>query len=141
MKSSKFWIAVVAAGVVANVFDYVVHGMILQNAYYSKMTDLMNQGGNPTWFVVGDFIAVLVLAWVYDKVYGTFGGGPKGGAMFGLYAGVLVNFPAGIFFHLMFKGFPYSLSWVWIILGIIFYVIVGAVLGAMYKKGEPAPAS
>lgn len=141
MKSSKFWIAVVAAGVAANVFDYVVHGMILQNAYYSKLTDLMNQEGNPAFYVIGDFIAIFVLAWVYDKVYGSFGGGPKGGAMFGLYAGVLINFPMGIFFHLMFKGFPYALSWIWMVLGVIFYVMAGAILGAMYKKGELAQAA
>jgi len=141
MKSSKFWIAVVVTGIVANVWDFIFHGMILQNAYYSKMTDLMNQGGSPTWFIIGDFVAVFVLAWVYDKVGGSFGSGPKGGAMFGLYAGVLLNFPAGIFFHLMFKGFPYALSWIWIVLGIICYTILGTVLGAMYKKGEAAPAA
>jgi len=141
MKTSRFWIAVAVGGVVANIFDYVVHGMILENAYYSKMTELMNQMANPTWYVVGDFVAVFVLAWVFDKVGGSFGGGAKGGATFGLYAGVLVNFPMGIFLHLMFKGFPYSLSWLWMVLGIIWYVIVGAILGALYKKGEPASAS
>lgn len=140
MKSSKFWIAVVVAGIVANVFDYIVHGMILQNAYYSKLTDLFKQGGSPVWYVVGDFIAVLVVAWVYDKVAGNFGSGWMGGAKFGFYAGVLVNFPAGIFFHLMFKGFPYGLSWIWIVTGILWYLVVGAVLGGMYKKSEPAPA-
>ena len=134
MKNSKFWIAVVAAGVAVNAFDFVVHGMVLQNAYYSKMADLFNQPGNPVWFIVGDFVAIFVFAWVYDKVYGSFGGGWNAGAMYGLYVGVLVNFPAGIFFHLMFKGFSYALSWIWMIVGIIWYVVAGAILGVLYKK-------
>jgi len=41
----------------------------------------------------------------------------------------------------MFKGFPYALSWIWIILGIIFYTVVGAVLGAMYRKSESTSAT
>ncbi|MFN0159126.1 MAG: hypothetical protein ACKVRP_13775 [Bacteroidota bacterium] len=133
MKSGKFWIAVLVAGLVVNVFDFVVHGMMLANTYMS-MPDVFNQTEDPTWFVVGDFIAVLVFAWFYDKVYASFGGGMMGGATYGLYAGVLVSFPTWIFAHLMIAGFPYGLAWTFTLLGIVWGVIAGAVLGAMYKK-------
>ena len=136
MKSGKFWMAVVAAGVVANVVDFLLHGMVLQNMYYAKITDLFIQGGSPAFFVVGDFVGMFVLAMVYDKVSGSFDKGWKGGALFGAYAGVLITFPGAIFYHLMFKGFPYALSWIWIVTGVIAYAINGAVLAAVYKKGE-----
>jgi len=82
-----------------------------------------------------------VFVWVYDRVYGSFGGGAKGGATYGLYAGVLLNFPIWILMHMMFKGFPYGLSWIWTITGIIYAIAIGAAVGALYKKGEAPPAS
>ena len=82
-----------------------------------------------------------MFVWVYDRVYGSFGGGAKGGATYGLYAGVLLNFPIWILMHMMFKGFPYGLSWIWTITGIIYAIAIGAAVGALYKKGEAPPAS
>jgi hypothetical protein len=140
MKSSKFWIAVLVAGVVINVFDYVLHGIILRDMYTSDPTTF-RQMENPTWFVIGDFVAVLVLAWFYDKVYGSFSGGMKGGMVFGIYAGILVGFPGFIFTHLVFNGFTYGMAWTWIITGIIWGGIAGAILGALYKKGEAKAAA
>jgi hypothetical protein len=101
---------------------------------YKNMPEVFNQTENPTWFIVGDFVAALVFGWFYDKVYASFGGGAMGGVMYGLYAGVLVSFPAWIFNHLMFAGLPYGLAWTITIVNIIWGVIVGAVLGALYKK-------
>jgi hypothetical protein len=39
----------------------------------------------------------------------------------------------------MFKGYPYSLTWVSTIYGILWYVIVGAILAAVMKR-TPAAA-
>lgn len=134
MNTKKLVIATLVVGIVMNVLDFVIHGLVLSGAYYSQLPTLFRQDTSPTWFVIGDFVAALVFVWVYDRVYGSFGGGPKGGATYGLYAGVLINFPTWIFASLIYVGFPYSLSWVWTIIGILYGVVVGAVAGAMYKK-------
>jgi D-alanyl-lipoteichoic acid acyltransferase DltB (MBOAT superfamily) len=84
-------------------------------------------------------VAALVFVWVYDRVYGSFGGGWKGGATYGLFAGILVNFPTWLFMNLVLEGFPYGLAWIWTIVGVVYGVILGAVAGALYKK-EAAPA-
>ncbi len=135
MKSGKFWMAVGVAGVTAVALDFVLHGVIL-GGYYAKFTDLFNQSGNPAFYVIGDFVAMFVLAMVYEKVSASFDKGWKGGALFGAYMGVLITFPGAIFYHLMFKGFPYDLSWIWIVTGVIAYAINGAVFAAVYRKGE-----
>lgn len=83
MKNSKFWIAVAASGVVMNIVDFLIQGLVMVPAYYSKHPDVFIQTGDPVWFVVGDFITVLVLAWVYVKVAGSFSTGWKGGAVYG----------------------------------------------------------
>lgn len=135
MKSGKFWIAVLVGGIVANILDFIVQGLVLNNVYYAQMPELFNTGTSLIWYIIGDFVAVFVFAWVYDKVAGSFEGGPKGGMMCGLYAGILVNFPTWIFMHLFIKGFPYGLSWISTIYGIVWYIIIGAILAGLYKKG------
>jgi len=134
MNVRKFIVAVVGVGVVMNVFDFVVNGIILQKAVYAKLPNLLRQDMSIPWLVIGDFIAALVLVWVYVRVSGSFDAGAKGGAQFGFYAGVLINFPTWIMAHLFFVGFPYHLSWTWTVMGILWCVIAGAVAGALYKK-------
>jgi hypothetical protein len=132
MDVKKLLLATLAVGVVANVFDFVVQGQLLAS-YYASLP-LFNREMPIHWLVIGDFVAALVFVWVYARVQGSFGGGPKGGATYGLYAGILVNFPTWIFAHLLFVGFPYSLSWIWTAIGVAWCVIAGAVAGAVYKK-------
>jgi hypothetical protein len=120
-------------GVVMNVFDFVVNGIILQNAVYAHVP-LLKQNLPIKWLVIADFIAALVLVWVYVRVSGSFGAGVGGGAQFGLYAGVLVNFPTWIVCYLLINGFTYKLAWVYTVMGIVWGIIAGAVAAALYKK-------
>ena len=132
MKSPKFWVAVLVGGVVANIIDVIVMGMMLAPTFASIPS--MRQDVNPIWFVIGDFLAVFVLTLVYDRVYSSFSGGPKGGATWGGFFGLLTSFPTWIFIHLMFADFPYGLAWGLTVYGILWGVLVGSVVGAMYKK-------
>ncbi len=140
MKNSKFWIAVAVCGVVMNIVDFLFQGMVMTPMYYSKHTDVFIDMANPVWFVIIDFVTVFVLAWVYDKVAGSFNSGWKGGAMYGLYAGILVNFPTWIFFHLFIRGFSYKFAWLTTIYGIVWTVIAGAIITSIYGKNPVAPA-
>ncbi|MBI5473509.1 MAG: DUF1761 family protein [Ignavibacteriae bacterium] len=138
MKSGKFWLAVLAAGVVMNVIDFLVYTQWLGPSYIATNAALFKQDANPAWYVLGDFIYVFVFAWVFDKVSSSFGGTIQDGAKAGFYLGVLVNFPMYIFLHLMFNGYPYALSWISTIYGIVWYVVVGVIYAAIMKKGAPA---
>jgi hypothetical protein len=141
MKNPKFWIAVLVSGIVANVIDFVGQGQVLASAYYSKI-ESMRMDTKPIWYIIGDFVAVLIFAWVLDRVLTVFGNGWKAGAKAGFYLGVLVNFPSYHFIFLMFKGYPYRLAWINTIYGIVECVIIGALLAALMCKGaaEEAPA-
>ena len=141
MKSRRFWLAVLASGVAMNVVDYIFQAMIMTDMYYSKHADVFDATTNPLWFVLADFIAVLVLAWVYDKVAASFRSGWRGGAIYGFYAGVLVNFPTWIILHLYLKGFSYKYAWFSTFYGIVWTIIAAAIIGTLYKKGQTAPAN
>ena len=141
MKSSKFWLAVLVGGVVANIMDLAVYTQWLGPTYMAANPTLFRQDTNPGWFIFGDFVVVFVFAWVYDKVSSAFGTTPKDGMMAGLYLGILANFPYNIFLHLMFNGYPYSLSWIGVIYGVIWYMIVGYVVAMVMKKGTAAASA
>ena len=136
MKSGKFWLAVLVGGIVANILDAVVMGVLLAPSFAG--IESMNQDVNVAWFMLGDFFAVLVMMLFYDRVYSSFSPGSKGGATYGLYAGLIVSFPTWIFIHLMVKGFPYGLAWIVTIYGIIWGAIVGSTIGSVYKKSAAA---
>ena len=138
MKSSKFWIAVLVTGIVANVIDYCFYSLWMGPTYMMANPVLFRQDTNPVWYVVGDFISVFIFAWVLDKVSSSFGAKPADGAKAGLYLGILVCFPMYIFMHLMFNGYSYGLSWISTIYGILWYVVMGAILAALMKKGGTA---
>lgn len=137
MKSSKFWLAVLVGGVVVNILDALVWSLWLQPSYILQNA-LFRQEADITWYIVGDFVATFVFVWVYDKVAGSFGTSVKDGATAGLYLGILMSFPTFIFMYLMIKDFPYGFSWIMTIYGIIWYVILGAVVAAVMKKQAAA---
>jgi hypothetical protein len=141
MNVKKLILAALVVGVVVNVYDFIVHGVLLAGIYQG-LPDLFRQDMSLTWLVIGDFIAALVLVWFYARVQGSFGEGAAAGAKFGLYAGVLLGFPAQLFANMMFVGFPYSLAWYWVFAIIGWAIVGGATAGAIYKaeKEEPAAA-
>jgi hypothetical protein len=132
MNVQRFVLASLVVGVVMNVIDYVFHGLIMASTYASL--PLFRQDSQIAWLVFGDFVFAFVFVWVFARVRGSFAAGAGGGATFGFYAGVLLSFPMNLFLHLLLVGFPYSLSWIWTVYGIVAAVIAGAVAGALYKK-------
>lgn len=139
MNLKKLLIAALAVGVVLNVYDLVVHGMLLRGTYES-LPDLFKQGGSVTGFVIGDFVFALVFVWFYDRAYSSFGGGVVNGAKLGFYVGVLLGFPAQLFSQMMFVGFPYALAWEWVVSAILVGVLAGATAGAVYGAQAKAPS-
>lgn len=131
MNIRKWLIIGIVVGIVAAVYDVIVHGSLLAS-YYTRAP--FRQDASLAWMLVSNIVAGLVFAWVYLKVAGSFASGVRGGITMGFYAGVLVNFPSAIFLNLVLQDFPYGLSWLWVVSGIVFYVIAGAIAGALTKK-------
>jgi hypothetical protein len=132
MNLKRLVVATLAVGVVGNALDFLVHGTLLKG-YYAGLATLFRQDTPMQWLVIGDFVAALVFVWFYSRVYGSFGGGAKGGATYGLCAGILVSFPAQIFNYLLIADFPYSLAWIWIAAGVAWGLVAGVVAGLTYK--------
>ena len=89
------------AGVVLNVFDYVLFGVVLRNDMAAAMQALnqppMSDSVIP-WFVFLDFLFGIFLVWVYAAIRPRYGAGPATAVKAGLIAWVAFNV-----FHALFE--------------------------------------
>ncbi|HLF55259.1 MAG TPA: hypothetical protein VI942_00295 [Thermoanaerobaculia bacterium] len=122
-----------AAGIVTNIVDFVMHGMLLGKTYQRYTEAFSQTPANPLhFFVVAVAIGVLT-AVLFARSRGSWGDGWKGGATFGLYLG-LAGFFASFYNPLVIDGFPYYLAWCWGGIHVIDGVVGGAVLGAVVPR-------
>jgi hypothetical protein len=92
------------------------------------------------WETIGDLCSALVVCGVYGRVRSVFGEGMKEGAIYGVYAGVLLNFPTWLNMTNYF-GWPYGAAWTFTVALLVLYVVAGAIMGTVYKAmGAPKPA-
>ena len=105
------WLRVVLggllAGVVLNVYDFVVNGTILAaqwNAALQALGKGQMGGSMVVWFVVCDFLIGLWALWIYAAIRPRFGAGPKTAVIAGLTAwfglgliNTLSQLPMGLF--------------------------------------------
>jgi len=84
------------------------------------------------WETVGDLFAALMLAGVYARVRGVYGVGAKNGAVYGVYAGLLINFPTWLFMT-VYAGWPYAVTWTLTIALTLSTVVAGAIIGTVYQ--------
>jgi hypothetical protein len=132
MNWRRILIGTVAVGILANVVDYVLHTYIIGGWWTSL--PFAAQEAPMMWFVIGDFAAVFMLMVAWDKVGAAFGSGSSGGMRFGMMAGAFVSFPATLFWGASIAGFPYSLAWKYVIVGILWYTVMGAAAGMLDGK-------
>jgi hypothetical protein len=109
MNVKKLLLATLVVGIVAIIWDYIVHMQILMGTY--DQMAIFKKEISILWVIIGDLVWALVFVWVYNRVYSSFGGGAKGGAAYGFYAGILLNFPAMLFNNVIYVDYPYWLAW------------------------------
>lgn len=133
MNWSRTIIAGVVGGIVMTLYDSVMHGMIMANAYM-KYPEVFRQdaAGVHYFFLVGIMIAIMA-AILFSKTRAVWADGLTGGVTFGFFTG-LVGFFTHFYQPLTIGGFPYHLSWCWGGITLIGFMILGAVLGLMIKK-------
>jgi len=131
-----------ASAVVLFVWGYLFDRFLGEMVYGSAVAAIPGQVEAPSvmWLMIGSAVSILVLLWVYEKVKGSFGAGMQGGAMFGLFTGVLMNFPMWLFFS-VYMGWSYGAMWHMTLVGIVLSVVNGLLIGLVYEKvGAPKAA-
>lgn len=133
MNWSRIVLGGIAAGIVTNIANFVMHGVIMAPTYKRYSQVFTQTESNPLWFAVVSISICLTMALLFERTRGAWAAGAAGGVSFGLFAGLVGVFPH--FFHpLTIDGFPYYLAWCWGGMTVISSVIGGAVLGAIIPR-------
>lgn len=124
------------AGVVLNVYDFVMNGVVLADQWNAAMTAMGKgeMGGSLiAWFVLFDFLFGIWIVWVYAAIRPRFGPGPRTAAIAGLAGWALMGLlhtiseaPMGIF--------PANLYWVNTIAALVMVPVAGVVGAWPYQE-------
>ena len=132
MNWGRIGLAGVAAGVVAWLVSFVLHGVIMAGTY-AKYPVFIQEDGNPFWFLLVGVCIGVPYAILFAKTRKCWGSGLAAGATFGFVVG-LVLFFQDFYLPLVVVGFPYYLGWCWGGINLIVSVVYGAVVGLLYKE-------
>lgn len=126
----------VAAGVIIDVFEFVLNGVIMADQWEALMTAMNRPMIGTTeiiWFNVFGLILGIVAVWTYAAIRPRFGAGPKTA----VYAGLLTWVTAYIFcsaYPTIMGWFPMSMTLTIVGVGLV-EIIVATIAGAwIYKE-------
>lgn len=130
------------AGVVLNVIDFVMFGMVLK----TQMAAAMQALGKPPvpdsqmpWFIVLDFVAGVSLVWLYAAIRPRFGAGPVTAAK----AGVAGWFFAGLLptlFMWPMQLMPQNLTIIMTVVALVQWPLAAVIGAKFYLEGAGAGA-
>ena len=112
------------------VWDNVLLGPVLGSAL--AQLPGMQAEYSKLWETVGDGFAALLVTGMYARTRGVFGTGAKNGAVYGVYAGLLIHFPTWLYLT-VYAAWPYAPTWT-LTIGLVAMVVVGgAIMGTVYQ--------
>lgn len=131
------------AGVVLNVFDFLVNGLWLMDDWNMALQALGKgemAGGTIALYVLWDFVLGIFVVWLYAAIRPRFGAGPTTAALAGLAVWFLIflmhaigEAPLGLF--------PMRLWVITTIVGVVQMAAAGVAGGWFYREGGEAPAA
>jgi len=131
----KVLIGGLVAGVVLNIFDFILHGVILMEDWTAAMTALNKPalGGSATAVFVGlDFLGGILLVWIYAAIRPRFGPGVNTAIIAGLAGWALAGLLPTLF-QVPMGLFPMKLLWLPLAVSLVF-VPLATVAGAWAYK-------
>lgn len=132
MNWGRVLIAGIVGGIALNIADFVMHGLIMASAY-TKYEIFEVEPANPLHFTLVALFIGLASAVLFAKTHSVWKSVLMGGATFGFFLG-LISFFLPFYSSLVFNGFPYYMSWCWGGINLIGFVVLGSVIGLVYRE-------
>lgn len=142
----KFGLSATAlfVGIAVNIYDYLVHDVLLLNLLYHKLpimrygavtsqTKLISDAAVPL-FILADFVAAFIFVAFYNWIYKSILPGTRGGLLYGLAVGALINIPTWYVCSLQLNNFHSALATNWTLAGIGWSLLAGIFTGALFEK-------
>ena len=131
MNWMKVFITGIVGGIVVWLYSYLMHGLIMAKTY--EKHEIFRDDASPVFYLLAMVFIAISGALLFAKTRNSWADGLKGGITFGFFVGLIIFF-SQFMNVLVFKGFPYHLSWCWGGIEIIGWLIFGAVAGLLIKK-------
>ena len=135
--NKRFWMAFAACYVVAHVIGFLVHGMWL-NSTYELLAAIFRPKAEMDAMMglmfVSSAIALFAFCYIFTKGYE--GKGIMEGVRYGVLVALLVGIPAAMDQFWVYPV-PSGLAIKWGLTNVFYWVILGAVVAAIYKPDAP----
>lgn len=121
--------------IVMFILDFLVHGYLFKADYIRYANLMLPQKimeARMPFMMLGQLLMSLLLVLVYSQGF-TGKGSAMEGARYGIYVGLLMTLPKAIMMY-SWALYPVVLLVKWGVAGFITIVVLGAIIGAMYKK-------
>ncbi|MFA6540125.1 MAG: hypothetical protein WCT99_00840 [Bacteroidota bacterium] len=129
----------IAVFIAMNVFDFIVHGVILDSAYKETQALWRPDMQSLMWvYTIISLVGAFFFTFIFSK--GFEGKGIAEGARYGLYIGIWMSIGMAYGTYAMI-AIPYSMAVQWFIYGIIEYVIYGIIVALIFGKKSETPAA
>jgi len=133
MKIKQLLLGTVIIGVIWNIADFILQGIILKSTYESISGYVSMDSINPVWWILFDFIQAFLVTWFFRKVMSSFERSPQGAMLFGVFLAIILAVPTVFIEGITVKGFPMWLAWLWLVQYIIYGAVAGYILGMLSK--------
>jgi hypothetical protein len=135
--NKRFWMAFAACWVVGQVIAFLAHGVWL-NATYEALAGIWRPKAEMDqmfWvMLVSSAIATFAFCFIFTKGYE--GKGVVEGVRYGLWVVLLVGIPSALDQFWIYPV-PAALAAKWALINVTYWVVLGAVLAAIYKPDAP----
>jgi len=140
MKSGRFWIGFLGVFGFLFIFNWLVHGILLNGLYAQSPTVWRPKSDMRylfQWLVFSQVAFAFVFCLIFTKGYENRGTGE--GVRYGFLIGALFA-PTHLGWYALIP-IPISLVFAWVVATLVEYTLAGGIMAAMYKTPEPPPAA
>ena len=131
--NKTFWIGFIVVFVVWQIIAFLVHGMMLGDTYRALWGVFRPEGevNSMMWMMyLSSALYLLLFCYIFTKGYE--GRGIGEGLRFGLLMGLFMCIPMAIDQYVIYP-LPPNLAVIWLVSGVVSFMIAGAVFAAIYK--------
>lgn len=131
-------------GLIINVVEQVVHGILLRSGWDEAMKKVT--GGQPVgtqaivlFWIIG-FVVGVALAWLYAAIRPRYGAGPKTAVLASVYLWIVSSLILVVSL-IPWNLWPRDLSIIALVVSLVEYIVAGLVAGYLYREQTPAATS
>lgn len=138
MNIGRILLGGLVGGLIINVVEQVVHGILLRERWDEAMRKVPEQATVLFWII--GFVVGVALAWLYAAIRPRYGAGPRTAVIASIYLWIVSSLLLVVGL-IPWNLWPRVLSIIALVVSLVEYIVAGLVAGYLYREQAPAAAS